>query len=115
MSKGNYKDAQRREYFRIVYPSSECPRLLIDGLAYDVIDVSERGIRFDNGGSDNLFEIDQVVRGRIIFRDDQVCSVEGKVLRNFDGATVILLTRGIPPRLLMHEQRRLIRIYKHLV
>ena len=37
---------QRRQYYRIIYPMRERPRLRICDLYYEVIDLSERGVKF---------------------------------------------------------------------
>ncbi len=45
MAKSDDNEAQRRAYFRLLYPQVERPCLLTDGASYPVSEISEGGMR----------------------------------------------------------------------
>ncbi|VAW38252.1 hypothetical protein MNBD_DELTA02-40 [hydrothermal vent metagenome] len=103
-----------RQYFRVFFPVAETPTLTVEGVDYEVIDASEKGIKFKKPEGKCLFEADQPVSCKFTLKTGESCSVKGKVLRVLPSAVVLLLTEGISFRLLMSEQRRFISIYKHI-
>ena len=79
---------QRREYFRVEYPSGYRPRFIIKGQSFDILDVSECGIRFlhiDNAS----FIIGASIKGIIRFTDGEELECSGVVLRNELGAVAV--------------------------
>lgn len=102
--KNEYDGEQRRRQFRIEYPLSERPTLLIgEEEPYEVIDVSEEGVRFFDHPT-RSFLPGQKICGQIHFRDEQTVEIEGSVFRMMEGVIVLLLSRKIPYKLIVAEE-----------
>ncbi len=106
--------ANRRQTYRIPYPEGERPRLvalapgapasLVEGA--EVLDVSEEGLRFRLGPGETVGE---AVEGRLVFPSGTEARVVGRVVRRDAGEVSLHLTRIVPPRVIVDEQRRLAR------
>lgn len=108
------EEEQKREHFRLVYPPSDRPKIVIGGEKYSILDLSEEGIKFGHPASVCL-GIGNVVRGEITFANGEKETVVGKILRIIESNpshTVIQLTQGLPLKRMMDEQRALIKKYK---
>ena len=106
--------SNRRETYRIPYPEAERPRLvaaapgapasLAEGA--EVLDVSEEGLRFRLGPGESVGE---TVEGRLLFPSGVETRVAGRVVRRTGDEVSLRLTRIVPPRVIVDEQRRLAR------
>ncbi|MEA4908006.1 MAG: PilZ domain-containing protein [Chloroflexi bacterium] len=95
--------AQRRQHFRINYPARYAPVIMIRGRGYQVIDLSEVGIRFVNARRIPL--PDDIFQAEIRFNDGETVPVVGKVIRiQNDQVAMLLLIKNIPYRKLLSEQ-----------
>lgn len=105
--------SNQRENFRIEYPAPERPLLRIAGVEHQVLDLSEKGVKFQ---ITEAFKpaVKVQVMGEIKFKDGKTCRVTGTVLRvdEKNGFAVLALTLGIPLPKMMEEQRYLIQKYK---
>lgn len=102
-----------REHYRVAYPTALRPKLLVQGHTFDVVDISERGIRFRLGGAEEPapgFE----VQGAVRFRRGETITVRGVVLRVVQGEVAAKLEEGVPLRVIMEEQRFLLDRHRHL-
>jgi len=105
--------AHDREHYRVAYPTALRPKLLVHGVSFDVVDISERGIRFRLGSAQAPqpgFELEGVLR----FRRGETITVRGSVLRVDQGEVAARLEEGIPLRVVMEEQRFLLDRHRHL-
>lgn len=103
-----------REYYRVAYPTSLRPRLEVQGHFFDVIDVSEKGMRFTLGKTAEPPRLGDEVAGTIRFRRGEEVQVRGAVAR-LDGREVaVRLEDGIPLRTIMEEQRFLLNRHRYL-
>jgi hypothetical protein len=105
--------AHEREHYRVAYPTSLRPKLLVHGVSFDVVDISERGVRFRLGTAaapERGFEVQGVIR----FRRGETVTVRGSVLRVVQGEVAVHLEEGIPLRVVMDEQRFLLDRHRHL-
>ena len=105
--------AHDREHYRVAYPTALRPKLLVHGVSFDVVDISERGIRFRLGGAEAPqpgFELQGILR----FRRGETITVRGAVLRVDHGEVAAHLEEGIPLRVVMEEQRFLLDRHRHL-
>jgi hypothetical protein len=105
--------AHEREHYRVAYPSALRPKLVVHGLGFDVVDISERGIRFRLG---NAHEPDPglELQGEVRFKRGETITVRGTVLRVHNGEVAAHLDDGIPLRLVMDEQRFILDRNRHL-
>ena len=99
--------AHDREHYRVAYPTALRPKLLVHGVSFDVVDISERGIRFRLGSAqapEPGFELQGVLR----FRRGETITIRGAVLRVDQGEVAAQLEEGISLRVVMEEQRFLL-------
>lgn len=99
----------RREHVRVYYPLS-ClkkflPVLILHARSYQVMDISEKGIRFANPSS-NLVP-NGMLSLILQFPDGSSVSVMGKVVRRVPKQIAVRLENGIPYTRIMAEQVRL--------
>ncbi|HEY7683372.1 MAG TPA: PilZ domain-containing protein [Gemmatimonadales bacterium] len=97
----------QREHYRVAYPTALRPKLVVQGVAFEVLDISERGIRFrlgDLAAPEPGFE----VQGEVRFKGGDSLDIRGTVLRVHDGEVAARLDEGIPLRVIMEEQRFLL-------
>jgi len=104
---------ERRRYFRLRYPVSARPLLTISVRNFLVRELSEGGLRFASDMPDE-FRVGDIIQGRITFRDKESIPVEGKVLRLADDEIIVQLSRGIPLRRMVEEQKYLIKQFPGL-
>ncbi len=104
MKKKEHSGRNRREHYRVEYPISSRPKLIIEGIQYEVMDVSEKGIRFLSESS-NEFQVESEVKGKIVFHDNEVQEVEGTILRVAEKQTIIYLSVNISFFIIVQEQR----------
>ncbi len=97
-----YNGQDRRTYFRVKYPHSERPRLVITRDEFEVIDISEQGIRFSFG---------PVLSEMVTFHDGESVNLKGKLLRTQDSEVVTQFVKGIPSERIIKEQRYLMKKY----
>ncbi len=97
-----YDGEERRDHFRIKYPHVERPKLEILGENFDIIDISERGIKFYGGPK---------FQTTITFHDGEFFDIEGKVLRTQNNEMVVQLLQSIPFERIIKEQRYLVTKY----
>jgi len=73
---------ERREYLRKTYTPEKRPRLKIGINEFEVIDISEKGIKFQK---DKKINVEGWVQGTIMFKDNRCVGFDGIVVRNRDG------------------------------
>lgn len=96
-------DVQGREFFRLKYPLTERPSILINGQEYEVAEISEKGARILLSGS---FGIDEgkSFTGRILFHDDEIETIEAVAMRSENNELAANLTHGITMKRMIAEQ-----------
>jgi hypothetical protein len=78
----NYAGLEKREYARRFYAPDHRPTIRIGLQEFDVIDISERGVRFVN---DKKIIRQGWVNGTIVFTDKVPIHVDGVIVRDEDG------------------------------
>lgn len=101
--------ANRRRHFRLRYPPGAEPLLHADGTTRRVAELSERGLRYSDGG--RTATLAERVVGVLRFPDGTELPVEGAVVRAVGGWVAVRLTRGVHLRRMLAEQRRVLRDY----
>lgn len=102
-----------REHYRVAYPPQLRPKFMVQGFTFDVVDVCERGLRFQLATADPPdagFE----VAGTLRFRRGETAQVRGTVLRVVDGEVAVRLDDRVPLRVIMEEQRFLLDRNRHM-
>ena len=104
MQNKQYKGKNSREHYRIRYPLSCRPGLIILNNEYEAIDISERGIRFICK-STYEFQAGMELAVRITFNSGECLDLEGKILRTDKRVAVLHLSKRIPFKIIVAEQR----------
>lgn len=89
---------EMREFFRVKYPAADRPKLTIAKEEFDIVDISEKGIKFD---------LKKTIRATITFHDGESLTIEGKFLRTDDNEIVIQPLEGISSERITKEQKYL--------
>ena len=93
-----------RSYYRIPYPSFEGPRLVVGFHVCQVLDCSERGLRFV-APAHAVPEAGVAIRGRVRFPRGADVEVEGVVIRVDEREVALRLAEpGVPFRVILQEQ-----------
>lgn len=96
----------RREYYRIPFPESERPRVVVGTSISEVIECSERGLSFHPSADPG--EVGDVVEGRIRFPRGVELPFRGEVVRVAeDRVSLELKGSGIPFAVIFQEQLHL--------
>lgn len=96
-----------RALFRVEFPYGQRPLFTWKGNSYEVLDLSERGMRIGVNGL-AVFVPGTRVRGAVRFEDGKE-TVEGAVLRGNEREAVFQLAEGFSLERVRREERRLIR------
>ncbi len=101
---------ERRQHYRIEYPLQARPRLDIGTRAYQVLDVSERGLRlvWESGSTPS---VGWKFHGVLTLANGDRIKVDGHVLRVEAEQISIQLSSGVPLSRIMSEQLYLLRSY----
>ena len=96
----------RREFYRIPFPRTERPRMVVGTTIAEVIECSERGLSYRPVGDDG--GVGDVVEGRLRFPRGVELPIRGEVVRvRDDRVAVELQGSGIPFAVIFQEQLRL--------
>lgn len=115
---------QKRSYFRIPYPLQYRPKITFNHQDYfSVIDLSERGVRFEIPKDKTFSEISiypepvdfakisqeelkalPEIRGEVIFKNKESFEIAGKIIRVKGRESVLFLSLSIPFQKIMREQ-----------
>lgn len=116
MGEAEHRGSNERECFRIEYPDNNHPFLDVGGRSFEVVNISEKGVRVRYDSDGKGFPVDAGVLGVINMRCGDVVEVEGEVLRHVeDGFVVLFSIQPIPLASIINEQRYFARKYKHRV
>ncbi len=101
---------QRRESFRLEFPRSCCPRILIKGTRFDIFDASENGVKFYYDETADL-EINETTPIQITFRDQDSFNMDAMVVRIDPLYVCLQLMSPIPLKKIRSEHLYLIQKY----
>lgn len=101
----------KREYYRLDFPPKERPALLVGSLSMPVIEVSERGLRYEPAPG-HAPAIGERLEGIVRLRRAGEVEISGTVSRT-QGSTLVLILdgAGLPYAAILEEQRYLMRQY----
>lgn len=102
MEKQKGQKSERREYFRVTYPSAVRPTLRTRTHEFDVVDVAEKSLQFSNPAQIKFLDW---VKGTLTFYEGASVEIEGKIVRRHNDAVVLYLITPIPFSRMIQEQR----------
>ncbi|MEW6671861.1 MAG: PilZ domain-containing protein [Thermodesulfobacteriota bacterium] len=97
----DYEGSEKREYPRVSYPVADKPRLKIGKKKYEVIDISQRGLRFLKNEKGML---PQHVNGKLTLLCGESFSIEGSLIWEQDDDFALYLKNIIPETLIQKEK-----------
>jgi hypothetical protein len=107
MESQKFDGLDQRKYFRVKYPPTERPILRIGTHSFEVLDISERGLKFV---SDQEIKFAEWVRGTLIFSDRASLVVEGRIIWKRETQIGLKLATPISYPRILKEQRSLVEI-----
>ena len=102
------KDEKQRVYYRLAYPDSCRPKLVMDFQDYEIEDVSEYGVKVKID-DDLTFMADDTVMATIAFPDGKEFDLIGKVVRVEQGYAGLHLDAPLPLELIRAEAEYVIK------
>ena len=98
---------EKRKYFRIEYPASIRPTLEIRKHEFEIVDISEKGVKFSAGKE---IKFGRWVTGNVTFHDGQAIGIEGRIAwKRGESIGMFLTVKSIPYPKILSEQRLLAR------
>ena len=101
-NKQKYEGADRRKHFRLTYLKEGRPTLKVEKHNFEVLDISQRGLRFLN---DKAIRLPKYVSGKLIFTDGESIDIEGLLKWEHDDYFGVYLKDLLSPAILQKEQR----------
>lgn len=95
-----------RAFYRVVYPQFLRPTLRLGDEPFQVLDLSEAGVRF-SAPVPGRFEPGAAIDGVIELLAGQTVAVEGTVVRRQGHEVAVSLVRGVPFAVMLDQQRLL--------
>jgi hypothetical protein len=95
-----------RAFYRLIYPIAHRPTFRVGGDRFQVIDLSEQGIRYLQPGP-TVPTPGSAVAGLLLLETGERLEVAGKVVRVEPPYVALELTRGVPFGLMLEQQRYL--------
>lgn len=101
----DYTGPERRSFTRVIYKPSQKAELKIESNTYNVMDINESGIRFQNSAGQ---KIPQFIRGILLLLSGDRIEIDGKVEWQQDDEVGMSLNFLIPYQDIQKEQRYII-------
>ncbi len=95
-------EEKQRQYYRLIYPDSYRPSLMLDVFEYEIEDVSEYGLKVKTD-NDPVFMVEDEVLATIAFPDGKEFELSGHVVRVDEGFAGIALDSPLPDSLIKSE------------
>ncbi len=103
-------EENRRQFFRLEYPGNTGPRFISGGVNFQVLDLSEYGLRLKIK-SNIGYQSGTSFVGSLTFTSGESFLVFGTIKRITEDSLSIELKKAVPLRIIMAEQRRLIQLF----
>ena len=96
----------RRSHFRVVYPIEERPTFNVGRFFHEVVDLSEKGLRYEVRDR-RVPTVGTKVSGTLAFKRGHELTINGEVLRARGGLVVIILEPALDFGEVLAEQQYL--------
>jgi hypothetical protein len=95
--------SERRQFFRVIYNEKYHPVLLIRNIEFEVIDISETGVRFKLKEKVKL--PGDLFHAKVQLHNDELIEVMGRIIRiTGDQAAMLMVVKKIPYQFILSEQ-----------
>lgn len=99
----------RRRHFRLEYPPGERPVFNVRKYVFDVVDVSQSGLRFVN---DKDARFGKWLSGTIVFPSGDTIERDAKVIWSYQNVYGVEFLIRIPFKIMLEQQKLLINLTK---
>jgi hypothetical protein len=94
---------ERRQSYRIIYPQDYRPKLIINNIQFEILDLSETGLRFQL--KENLKLPGDLFHAKVKLHDDSCIEILGRIIRiTGEHAAMFLVVKKIPYQFILSEQ-----------
>lgn len=103
MNDSNNQNDDRRQNYRIIYPEIYHPNLIIRNIEFDVLDLSETGVRFKL--KENVKLPGDLFHAEVKLHDNSKVEVLGRIIRiSGQHAAMFMVVKKIPYQIILAEQ-----------
>ncbi|MBA4385188.1 MAG: hypothetical protein C0410_10675 [Anaerolinea sp.] len=103
MSDATNQYDDRRQNFRIIYPETYHPNLIIRNIQFDIMDLSETGCRFKL--KDNVKLPGDLFHAQVLIHDGSTVEILGRIIRiTGQHAAMFMVVKKIPYQIILAEQ-----------
>ncbi len=100
METNDFQGLDRREYFRILYSRMDKPVLTVNQHAFEILDLSNAGIRFINNKN---VKLDNYITGELTFLSGETVRVEGTLKWERSNMYGLYMKDQIPDDIILRE------------
>jgi hypothetical protein len=99
--------SERRAFIRIEYPAEKRPRFIVDDHEMEVINLSERGLKFIDDGQ--LYgTTGKMVRGKIKFTNEKTVTLSGQIVWTRNNEIGVILNGRIAFSIMKEQESHLL-------
>ena len=103
MINSNSSNDERRQSYRIRYPEDRKPKIVIKDVEYEILDLSETGLRFKL--KDDLKLPGDLFHAQVKLHDGKDVDILGRIIRiTGEDAAMFLVVKKIPYQIILSEQ-----------
>ena len=103
MSDSSNQNDERRQNYRIIYPETYHPSLMIRNIQFDIMDLSETGVRFKL--KENVKLPGDLFHAEVKLHDNSSIEVLGRIIRiSGQHAAMFMVVKKIPYQVILAEQ-----------
>jgi len=103
MINSNNSNDERRQSYRVRYPEENNPKIVIKEVEYDILDLSETGLRFKL--KEDLKLPGDLFHAQVKLHDGKEVDVLGRIIRiTGEDAAMFLVVKKIPYQIILSEQ-----------
>ncbi|MDP3721165.1 MAG: PilZ domain-containing protein [Anaerolineaceae bacterium] len=103
MSDSTNQNDDRRQNYRIIYPETYHPSLMIRNIQYDILDLSETGVRFKL--KENVKLPGDLFHAEVKLHNDSNVEILGRIIRiTGQHAAMFMVVKKIPYQVILAEQ-----------
>jgi hypothetical protein len=96
-------DSDRRQNYRIIYPMDYHPVLLIKNTEFEILDLSETGLKFQL--KEKIKLPGDLFHAKVKLHDDSFIDIMGRIIRiTGEHAAMFLVVKRIPYQFILSEQ-----------
>jgi len=97
------QNSERRQSYRVIYPQDYHPSLIIKNNEFEIIDLSETGLKFQV--KENLKLPGDLFHAQVKLHDEKLIEVLGRIIRiTGEHAAMFLVVKKIPYQFILSEQ-----------